>query len=602
MVALALALSALGSLLIASSAGAGTIHQFEKGFKLTGANTYPGPIAIDEEAELLYAVDMNQGKFQRFDLEGNPVNWPGLPGPNEKQTVHFEGAWAFSNTFTLTCPNSETTAAIEWSSEPPVLQANIKGALESKCGGTFSVESGPFNPVVEFKGTFAESDQPKMICTKVSGSGTCEIQNEQNGASGTNALPVSCGNFQCSEMAVDNSGGPNQGVIYIGSGNQGNRVQVYLPDGTNVGPITNVPGDTQYGNEAPCGIAVDDEGNLYVTHMEGQIAYTFIDRYAPLEWASHHQQTVPATGTIRPLDFNSPCRTAVDSTKSLVVSSGTETGTLHRIAPNSFGPPAPPYTAGTSTSIITGARQPAVDSSNDDVYVALSGKIARFDSSDSPIEEFGAGELNNELGGLAVDAQTGKVYVTDGRFSGPREIKIFKPILVPDAATQDATGVLHSEAVLHGHVDPAGAGEITGCEFQYVKDSLWNSSKFTSATSVPCEPAAPFTSPADVHVDLSGLPIEEGFHYRLRATNANGTATGSEKTFKTRAVLSIKTETATNVAPRSATLNGSFTGEGIPTEYFYKWGENAGYGNVTPTQTLPSPSGATQAPQALSGL
>src|SRR5262249_32649452 len=155
---------------------------------------------------------------------------------------------------------------------------------------------------------------------------------------------------------------------------------------------------------------------------------------------------------------------------SLVISSGTETGVLHRIAPNSFGPPAPPYTAGTSTSIISGARQPAVDSSNDDVYVDLNERVARFNSSDSPIEEFGAGELNSELGGLAGAAKTGKVYVVDGRSSGPREVKIFKPILVPNALTEAATGVLHTEAVLHGHVDPAAAGEITACEFQYVKD------------------------------------------------------------------------------------------------------------------------------------
>ena len=130
--------------------------------------------------------------------------------------------------------------------------------------------------------------------------------------------------------------------------------------------------------------------------------------------------------------------------------------------------------------------------------------------------------------------------------------------------------------MLHGHVDPAGAGEITACEFQYVKDSLFNSSKFASATSVPCEPAAPFASSEDVAAHLSGLTVEEGFHYRLLASNADGTANGPIKTFKTRAVLDIKTESATNVAPRSATLNASFTGEGSQTEYFYEWGTNPG--------------------------
>jgi hypothetical protein len=373
---------------------------------------------------------------------------------------------------------------------------------------------------------------------------------------------------------------------------------------TEVGPISNFLGVAAGENfpAPPCGVAVDDEGNLYVTHSGGG-PFSFVDRYAPLEWASHPNQTVPGTGTIRPVDFDEPCWAAVDSNKSLLITSGRElfsgAGNLHRIAPGSFGPPEEPFTAGTSIPIINGTREPAVDPSNDDVYAANAGKIVRFDSAGSPIEEFGA--LSSEVPGLEVDGRTGTVYVSNGIF-GANEVKIFKAIPVPDALTQGATNASHTTATVNGHVDPVGAGEITGCEFQYVRNSLWDSNKFASASSAPCEPAAPFTSPEDVHADLSGLPLDEGFHYRLRATDANGTATGTERTFKTRSVLDIATDTATNVAPRSATLNGTFTGEGIPTEYFYKWGENEGYGNVTPTQTLQSPSGTTPAPQNLPGL
>ncbi len=480
---------------------------------------------------MLYSINtggQRRSSLERFDLAGNPIDWPGLLGPNESQTVTFQGSWEFSDTFTLTCPNSETTAAIEYGSESQEISAHIKAALESKCGGTFRVEGGFFNQTVQFEGTFAHTNVPKMTCTKVTGAGSCEITNVIDGSPGTNAIHVNCGGENsCSQVVVDNSGGPNEGTIYVASSSQGGRVQVFLPDGTNVGPITNVPGDPIYGNEAPCGVAVDDEGNLYVTHAEGQIAFTFVDRYAPLEWATHHQQTVPATGTIRPLDFNTPCRTAVDSSKSLLISTGQEyyvSGALHRIAPNSFGPPVEPFTPGTSSTIInSGAREPAVDSSNDDVYVPINGKILRFDSNDSQIEEFGSGELSSEIGGLDVDGQTGKVYLSDGVFGGSHEVRIYKPVTVPDAITQDATGVLHTEATLHGHIDPVGAGEITGCEFQYVKDSLFNASKFASATSVPCSPAAPQTSATDVSASISGLAIEEGFHFRLRATDANGT-------------------------------------------------------------------------------
>src|SRR5262249_39692331 len=74
LVGIALALAAvLAVLLLASSAQAGTIHQFESSFKLTGPNPIPGAIAIDEEAEVLYAINMGQSTFQRFDLAGNPI-------------------------------------------------------------------------------------------------------------------------------------------------------------------------------------------------------------------------------------------------------------------------------------------------------------------------------------------------------------------------------------------------------------------------------------------------------------------------------------------------------------------------------------------------
>ena len=310
----------------------------------------------------------------------------------------------------------------------------MRAALEAKCGGTFSVEGGPNYVYVTFKGTFAETNVPRMTCATVIGSSTCEVYSENDGALGTNAIPVECFNYSCSSIAVDNSGGPNQGTIYVGSSGFGAHVQVFLPDGTNVGPITNIPGDPIYGNEAPCGVAVDTNGNLYVTHAESQIAYTFVDRYAPLEWSTHHQQTVPATGTIRPLDFNSPCRTAIDSNKSLLISSGSEyssTGTLYRFAPDVFGPPEEPFTPATSTQVTIGARGPAVDISNDDVYVSTSGTIARFDSSDSQIEEFGGGELSEESDGLAVNGKNGKVYVSDGIFGGSREVRSTKRLPSP---------------------------------------------------------------------------------------------------------------------------------------------------------------------------
>ena len=183
------------------------------------------------------------------------------------------------------------------------------------------------------------------------------------------------------------------------------------------------------------------------------------------------------------------------------------------------------------------------------------------------------------------------------------EVKIYKPIAVPDATTQDASGVLHSEGVLHGHVDPAGAGEITSCEFQYVKDSLYNSSKFAEA-----RPRCPANPPRRSDSSKTSAPNVTGLTARGRLPlppAGRGTSTARRtggQDLHDPGGAGHRDETATNVAPRSATLNGSFTGKGMATEYYYEWGTNQGYGNSTPTLTAGLADGSDPASQALPGL
>jgi hypothetical protein len=103
-------------------------------------------------------------------------------GRNEEQTVHFTG-FVTGDKYTLTCPNGEATAEIEWSSNISTLVSNMRVALEAKCGaGNITLPFNSANVVVRFVGIFSHIDVPPMICTKVTGSGSCEIINELNGA------------------------------------------------------------------------------------------------------------------------------------------------------------------------------------------------------------------------------------------------------------------------------------------------------------------------------------------------------------------------------------------------------------------------------------
>ena len=88
----------------------------------------------------------------------------------------------------------------------------------------------------------------------------------------------------------------------------------------------------------------------------------------------------------------------------------------------------------------------------------------------------------------------------------------------------------------------------------------------------------------------------------MRATNANGTTRSIDRTFMTHAVADVQAQPATNITRTSATLNGSFTGNGEPTTYHFEWGTTTSYGNSTPESSPSSAAGAVPASAGLSEL
>ncbi len=96
------------------------------------------------------------------------------------------------------------------------------------------------------------------------------------------------------------------------------------------------------------------------------------------------------------------------------------------------------------------------------------------------------------------------------------------------------------------------------------------------------------TSQYEVITDvLSGLTPSTTYHYRLVATNNEGTSNGPNTTFTTPALPTVTTNAASNVQSALATLQGTFnTGGGIYTAVF-DYGETTFYGLTA----SPSPGG-----------
>lgn len=431
-------------------------------------------------------------------------------------------------------------------------------------------------------------------------------------ATGTNLISTGCeGN--CRHLAVDNSGGPNQGVIYVGNTSFGSQgVEVFLPSGAKVG---NVTARTQTKNNvSPCGVAVADDGDLIVAHPENSFPYSYVDRLEPLPWATNafHQ---PAVVGVIGSDFTQPCKTAVDAEGGIVVIPGngaTATGAARRFAPAAFGSPtAGGYKGG---EIPTSFQRPSVQldpgpnaelatDSNGDIYLARTSApigVRRIAVDGSPLEAF-ASEVQIPAG-IAVARDTGVVFVADRSTSAEaKDIYTYTRVTVPDVVTGAAVATDQDSFVLKGEVDPVGAGDASECRFEYVTEAAYNSSQFSTATQVPCEETT-ITEAEEVSAEVSGLTLEQRYRYRLVAENANGPSSGRTRTFVPHAVVGLETEPVTGVSPRAATLHASFLGNGDATTHYFEYGPTTAYGSTTPVVDAGSPNGPVSINVPIQGL
>ena len=96
--------------------------------------------------------------------------------------------------------------------------------------------------------------------------------------------------------------------------------------------------------------------------------------------------------------------------------------------------------------------------------------------------------------------------------------------VAPTVFTTVATLVTSTSATLNGTVNPNG--EATTYYFEYGTDTSYGSP--TSSAS-----AGSGTSAVSVNAAISGLSSDTTYHYRLVATNSDGTSYGDDKTFNT---------------------------------------------------------------------
>ncbi len=314
---------------------------------------------------------------------------------------------------------------------------------------------------------------------------------------------------------------------------------------------------------SPCGVTTDAEGNLWV----GDESEHQIREYS----SSGEILRIINTSSVYEPEFGAGrvCNIAVDKS----------TGDLYFTLSGNYGAnrivwrltAASNYSVQAVEEFVVNPSYPGIesiviDSARHVVYLAEGSKIDAYNTDGVLLQEFGT---SVEVVTLGFDESSGLLYGTFGAWT-ERHILVFDPVIVPDAETGEPTG----DSQISGTTGTAGGPPVTECKFE------WGPTKSYGETPVPCSPAPPYGESETVTADLSGLIKEATYHYRLVATNSNGTNIGVDRTITPHNVPFLRTKPASSVERTCATLNGAFEGNGEDTEYNFEWGTTSSYGNT----------------------
>ncbi len=311
------------------------------------------------------------------------------------------------------------------------------------------------------------------------------------------------------EIAVDNSGGPANGDLYVTDSNNA-KVDVFGPDGSFLGEVNPSLAVPQTGGE-PCGVAVDPMGNVYVAHSSGHI-----DRYAPTD--SNPADDV-FSGQLE--NVGEVCQVAVNSAGGVYADSWRK-GPLREYESSQFGVEEP-----AGTEIDSTAYAVAVDPVNNDVFVDEYTQIRQFDASNTQVGlPFGVGILG-ESSGIGVDGSSSDVYAANG-VSTKVDLFVVPVPSAPTVKNEFAANVTSESAELRSEINPRQ--HETKYFFRYGIDTSYLSGDVPAA---PGDNLGGGSVAVAVRRELAGLAAGVKYHYQIVAENELGTTYGRDRTFTT---------------------------------------------------------------------
>jgi hypothetical protein len=488
-----------------ASAALATLHPYLSSF---GSFSNVQGVAPDAAGDV-YVFDTGTGTIDKFDAAGNPVNFSAT-GTNEITGVNGGGG-------------SENEIAVDNST------GSTAGDIYVADGSRSAVQI--FSPAGSPIGTLSPEE-------------------------GIPWEGEACG------VAVDPSGN-----VYIGvfSG----QILKYAPTAN---PVTNTNYSSSIGGaESPCNIAVDQAGNVFAEKWSAGP----ITRYEPSEFGSSAAtgSIVDSAGSSLAVDpanqevyvdeqgqvsqfgphgepFEAPVSTFAASGPGAISNSfGIAIGPVnHDIYASDgkgqlsiFGPTVtghvPTLTTGSASDLTPGAA--TLNGSVNPEGVSIGECFFEYGETTSYGKTVPCAESSAEIGSgntpVAVHANvTGLVaanyhfrLVASQTVKGFGQDSSFVALVPPAVEGAYATEVAATSATLNGGVNPRSSDTIY--HFEYGTDAGYGSSTPDTGAG-----ASATSQPALAH--LQGLTADTIYHYRLVATNANGTADGPDSTFTTESV------------------------------------------------------------------
>jgi hypothetical protein len=403
------------------------------------------------------------------------------------------------------------------------------------------------------------------------------------------------------QVAIDESGTATDGNIYL-TQKESNLVNIFAADGHYLGQLTKFkPGISAEGAETnfggPCGVAVDEDGAVYVGDFAQNLVHKYVSQGAP------HSPLVNADNVANFAGLDKPCAMAAGAGPSagflfVNTSNARDTYKLNSSTGQAIGDPIAPNNEST-VSVFPGSGN---------VFVSNGfNEVKEIDASGAEPVEISFLQATSDRG-YAQSKGGNRLYVS----RNVPNLEIFgAPLPLPAVVTQAATDVEETAATLNGTLSRQGL-TVEACNFEYIANAAYNANQkakvdpFTGASSPACaESAAEIDAgpePFSVHADLAGLAAGELFHYRLSATTIAGTVKGNEETFATPVPPTIEDEHASAVTDNEATIRVLINPKFDATSFHVEYGPGSSFALSTPETAVGSDGVAHPLVVSLKGL